>query len=68
MGMDGVLYGYIVRNLRKPKKYFCLSIGLDLSFVWKTIDRGVLKRLTKLSVRQLVISTTRCLKLVVVDT
>jgi len=28
MGMVGVLYGYIVRNLRKPKKDFCLSIGL----------------------------------------
>jgi lipoprotein signal peptidase len=34
MGMDGVMYGYIVRNLRKPKKDFCLSIGLVGSFVW----------------------------------
>ena len=47
MGMDGVMYGYIVRNLRKPKKNFCLSIGLDLSFVWKNLDRGMLKRLTE---------------------
>lgn len=28
MGMDGVMYGYVVRNLRKPKKDFCLSIGV----------------------------------------
>ena len=34
MGMDGVMYGYVVRNLRKPKKDFCLSIGLVGSFVW----------------------------------
>lgn len=47
MGMVGVVYGYIVRNLRKPKKNFCLSIGLDLSFVWKNLDRGMLKRLTE---------------------
>ena len=34
MGMVGVMYGYIVRNLRKSKKYFCLSIGLVGRFVW----------------------------------
>jgi hypothetical protein len=38
MGMDGVMYGYIVRNLRKPKKDFCLSIGLVCSFVWVLKD------------------------------
>jgi hypothetical protein len=40
MGMDGVMYGYIVRNLRKPKKDFCLSIGLVGSFVWDLKDRS----------------------------
>ena len=29
MGMDGVMYGYMVSKLRKPKKDFCLSIGMD---------------------------------------
>lgn len=28
MGMDGVMDGYIVSKLRKPKKDFCLSIGV----------------------------------------
>jgi hypothetical protein len=28
MGMVGVMYGYMVSKLRKPKKDFCLSIGM----------------------------------------
>ena len=38
MGMVGVMYGYIVRNLRKPKKDFCLSIGLVGNFVWNLYE------------------------------
>lgn len=72
MGMDGVMYGYIVSKLRKPKKDFCLSIGMNSSCVWVyNKEEGVntlLQRLTELSVRQSVTSATRCLKLVVVDT
>jgi hypothetical protein len=41
MGMDGVMYGYIVRNLRKPKKNFCLSIGLVGCFVWVLNKEGI---------------------------
>ena len=37
MGMDGVMYGYMVSKLRKPKKDFCLSIGLVDSFVWVSL-------------------------------
>ena len=33
MGMYGDMYGYVVRELRKPKKDFCLSIGMSGSFV-----------------------------------
>jgi hypothetical protein len=100
MGMDGVMYGYVVSKLRKPKKDFCLSIGMNCSSVWRDYERynilynyifnnsyiaignsfiysrnkkkglntRILKRITELSVRQLVTSATRCLKLVVVDT
>lgn len=39
MGMDGVMYGYVVRNLRKPKNNFCLSIGIDGCFVWILKER-----------------------------
>jgi len=35
MGMVGVMYGYMVSKLRKPKKDFCLSIGLVGMSVWK---------------------------------
>lgn len=99
MGMDGVVYGYVVSKLRKPKKDFCLSIGMNCSYVWRNYERynilynyifnnnyiiiriifncirnkreevnTPLQRLTELSVRQSVISSTRCLKLVVVGT
>lgn len=99
MGMDGVVYGYVVSKLRKPKKDFCLSIGMNCSYVWRDYERynilhnyisnnnyiiirntfsvvgnkgeevnTLLQRLTELSVRQSVISATRCLKLVVVGT
>jgi hypothetical protein len=99
MGMDGVVYGYIVSKLRKPKKDFCLSIGMNCSSVWRNNERynilynyifnnsyiivrnsfggfrnkgetlnTLLQRVTELSVRQLVTSATRCLKLVVVGT
>lgn len=69
MGMVGVLYGYVVRNLRKPKKDFCLSIGLvGMNMCGNLVDTLMRGKELKLSVRQFVLSATRCLKLVVVDT
>jgi len=60
MGMVGVLYGYVVRNLRKPKKDFCLSIGLvGMNVCGNLVDTLMRGKELKLSVRQFVLSTTR---------
>ena len=58
MGMYGDVYGYVVRELRKPKKDFCLSIGMSGSFVW-ILNNGMVEYTNPWRITKVVGMSTR---------